>query len=138
MRIQESDTSREMSIKRVILSYSQIGYKKISIKKPYFKREKPKKRTKHQRTERHDIKGVITKAKLKNCYVRIIEIVNERKDIEVQLEIIVPYDCFIKLSFFIISIYLIIYIDINFYWGQERTIYLFIYTYTCIILHSLI
>ena len=32
---------------------------KINIKKSYFKREKLKKGTKHRRTERHDIKGVI-------------------------------------------------------------------------------
>ena len=52
------------------------------MKRPYFKREKPKKGTKHQRTERHDFKRVITNVNNQICYVRIIEIVNERKDIE--------------------------------------------------------
>ena len=55
---------------------------KIIIKKPYFKWKKPKKGAKYQRTERHDIKEVITKANHQICYVRIIEIVNEREDIE--------------------------------------------------------
>ena len=60
---------------------------KINIKKLYFKREKRKKGTKHQRTERHDIKGVVTKAMLQICYVRIIEFTNEIEDIEVLWEI---------------------------------------------------
>ena len=73
---------------------------KINIKKPYFKREKSKKGTKHQkqRAERHDIKGIVTKVKHQVCYVKIIEIVNEREDIEVGQEIRVPYDCVIKLN----------------------------------------
>ena len=71
---------------------------KINIKKPYFKREKPKKGTKHQRAERHDIKGIVTKVKHQVCYVKIIDIVNEREDIEVGQEIRVPYDCVIKLN----------------------------------------
>ena len=71
---------------------------KINIKKPYFKREKPKKGTKHQRAERHDIKGIVTKVKHQLCYVKIIDIVNEREDIEVGQEIRVPYDCVIKLN----------------------------------------
>ena len=89
---------RETNIRIVMLSYEQIGYKKINIKKPYFKREKPKKGTKHQRAERHDIKGIVTKVKHQVCYVKIIEIVNEREDIEVVQEIRVPYDCVIKLN----------------------------------------
>ena len=36
---------------RVILSYSQIRFSVLTLRKLYFKREK---RTKHQRTERHD------------------------------------------------------------------------------------
>ena len=54
---------------------------KINIKKSYLKWDKPKKGTKHQRNERPDIKGVITKVKHKICYARIIEIVNERLEI---------------------------------------------------------
>ena len=71
---------------------------KINIKKPYFKREKPKKGTKHQRAERYDIKGIVTKVKHQVCYVKIIEIVNEREEIEVGQEIRVPYDCVTKLN----------------------------------------
>ena len=66
---------------RVMLSYSQI-YIKIIIKKPYFKRQKPKKGTNNQWFERHDIKGVIINGNHQICYVRIIEIVNERKDMK--------------------------------------------------------
>ena len=36
---------------------------KINTKKPYFKSEKPKKGTKHQRPERNYIKGVVAKVK---------------------------------------------------------------------------
>ena len=43
---------------------------KISIKKLYFKREKPKIGAKHQRTKRHNIKGVVTKVKHQVCYVK--------------------------------------------------------------------
>ena len=38
--------------------------------------------TNHQWTERHNIKGVITNGNHQICYVRLIEIVNERKNIE--------------------------------------------------------
>ena len=62
MRIQESDTLRKMSIIRVMLSYSQIGYQRFNIKKPTSKeRKKPKKGTKYQRMERHYIKGGVIK-----------------------------------------------------------------------------
>ena len=70
---------------------------KINIKKSYPKREKPKKGTMHQKAERHEIKGVVTKAKLQICNLRIIEIANEREDIGAQQEIGVHYDCVIKL-----------------------------------------
>ena len=52
MRIQGSDTSRENEYNEgdVVLITNWIS--KISIKKHYFKREKPKKRIKHQRIER--------------------------------------------------------------------------------------
>ena len=55
---------------------------KISINKPYFKRMKSKKGAKDQRTERYDIKWVITNANYQIYYVRIIEIVNEKEEIE--------------------------------------------------------
>ena len=45
------------------------------------------KRSKYQRTKRHDIKEEVKKVKNKVCFVRIIEIVNEREDIEEQQEI---------------------------------------------------
>ena len=51
---------------------------KFNYKKSYFKQDKQKKGTKHQRNERPDIKGVITKVNYEVCYVRIIEFVNER------------------------------------------------------------
>ena len=105
-----------------MLSYYKLDIN-IIFKKPYFKREKPEKGTRHQRTERHDIKGVITNGNHQICYIRIIEIINERKHIEAHQEIRVPYDCVIKQNkfFIIISIYLIIYIRINFYWGRYMT-----------------
>ena len=49
-------------------------------------------------TEKHYINGVVTKALLQNRNVGIIEIANEREDIEAQQEIGVPYDCVIKLN----------------------------------------
>ena len=57
--------------------------KKIIIKKSYFTKEKPKKETKHQRTYKNVIKGVVTNVKHQVCYSRIIEIVNEWEDVEV-------------------------------------------------------
>ena len=48
---------------------------KLSLRN-HTSREKPKKGTKHQRTERHDIRGVITNGNHQICYIRIIEIVN--------------------------------------------------------------
>ena len=63
-----TENSRKWHIERneynegdVVLLASWIS--KINIKKPYFKREKLKKGTKHQRTERHGIKGIVTKVK---------------------------------------------------------------------------
>ena len=73
---------------------------KIIIKKSYIKREKLKKVAKHQRTERNDIKGVITNANNQICYDRIIEIVNEIENIESQQEIRILDDCVIKLNKF--------------------------------------
>ena len=65
---------------------------------------------------RHDFKVVMTNGNHQICYVRIIEIVNQKENIKAQKEIRVPYDCAIKQNkFFIISIYLIIYIRIIFY-----------------------
>ena len=54
---------------------------KTNIKKSCFKREKPKKGIKHQRTEGYDIKVIVTKVKQKVSYIRIIEIINEAEDI---------------------------------------------------------
>ena len=72
-----------------MLSNSQIGYQKLTLRN-HTPREMPKKGTKHQRTERYDIKGEVTKSKLQICYIKIIEIFNEREDIEAQQEIRVP------------------------------------------------
>ena len=52
---------------------------KFNIKKPYFKREKPKKETKHQRTEWYYIKGIVTKVKHQVWYVRRFEILMKEK-----------------------------------------------------------
>ena len=54
---------------------------KIYIKNPTSK-EETKEGTKHQRTKRHDIKGVVTKAKLQICYVRIIELSIKEKTLK--------------------------------------------------------
>ena len=43
-----------------MLSYSQIEYQKL-ILRSLTSKERNQKKTKHQRTERHDIKGVILK-----------------------------------------------------------------------------
>ena len=71
---------------------------KIDKKKQYFKREKPKKGSKHQRQERHDIRGKITKIKHQVCYVMITEVINSREDIKTDEEIRVSYDCILKIT----------------------------------------
>ena len=71
---------------------------KINLKKQYYNREKLKKGSKHQRHERYDMKGVITKIKHQVCYVKIIDIVNSRDDIKIGEEIRVTYDCIIKIT----------------------------------------
>ena len=76
----------------------------------HISREKPKKGTKHQGTERHYIKGVVAKVKLQVCYVKIFDITNERIDIEAQQEIRAPNDCAIKLIFYYFNIFK------NLYW----------------------
>ena len=84
---------------RVMLPSSQIGYQKSTLRN-HTSREKLKKGTRHQRTERHCIKGVVAKVKPQVCYVRITEITNKREDIEVQQEIRAPYNCVIKIIFY--------------------------------------
>ena len=43
IRIQGSDTSREMGIMRVMLSFSQIGYQKLTLKYPTIKERNQRK-----------------------------------------------------------------------------------------------
>ena len=71
---------------------------KINPKKQFYNREKLKKGNKHQRHERYNMKGVITKIKHPVCYVNIIDIVNSRDDIKIGEEIRVTYDCIIKIT----------------------------------------
>ena len=71
---------------------------KINPKKQYYKREKPKKGSKHERHERYDIKGKVTKIKHQVCYVVITEVINSRDDIKVGEEIRVTYDCILKIT----------------------------------------
>ena len=83
------EISRKWHLERIVYNEGDVVLltkliSKISIKKPLFKREKQKKGTKHQRTKRHDIKGVDTKSKLQLYYDRIIDIVNEREEIKAQ------------------------------------------------------
>ena len=70
----------------------------LNQKKPYFKRIKPIKICKYQRQERFYIKANITKVKHQVCNAEVKEIVNEMKDIEVDQEIRVSYDCIIKIN----------------------------------------
>ena len=64
MKIKGSDTSREINIMRMILFTHKLDIKKLTLRSPTSKeRDKRKKGTKHQRFDRHDIKGVVTKAK---------------------------------------------------------------------------
>ena len=67
-------------------------------KKQYFKREKPKKGSKHQRQERNGIRGKITKIKHQVCYAMITEVINSREDINVDEEIRVSYDWVLKIT----------------------------------------
>ena len=70
-------TPREKkSIMRVMLSYSQIGYQKLTLKGPTSKERNQRKELSIKEL-RDDIKWVVTKTKFQICYVRIIEIVNE-------------------------------------------------------------
>ena len=55
---------REISIIWVMLSDSQTRYQKLILRSYTSKKRNQKKRIKHQRTERYDIKGVVTKEKL--------------------------------------------------------------------------
>ena len=71
---------------------------RLNPKKPYSKREKPTKGSKHQREERFGIKANITIVKHQVCYAEVKEIVNEMEDIEVDQEIRVSYDCIIKIN----------------------------------------
>ena len=73
---------------------------KINPKKQYYNREKSKKVGKHQRNERYDMKGIITKIKHQVCYVKVIDIVNSRDDIKIGEKIRVANDCIIKITFF--------------------------------------
>ena len=77
-----------------------MEFKNLYLETLIQKREKPKKGTKNQRTEKHDIRGVVIKAKLQIWNVRIIEIINQREDIETQQEIRVSYGCVIKLNYY--------------------------------------
>ena len=61
-------------------------------------RDKPKKGGKHQRQERHDIRGKIAKIKLQVCYAMITEVINSREDIKVDEKIRVTYDCILKIT----------------------------------------
>ena len=70
---------------------------RLSQKRPYFKREKPTKGSKHQRHERFGINTNITKVKHQVCYVDVKEIVNEMEDIEVDQEIRASDDWIIKI-----------------------------------------
>ena len=105
-----------------MLSDSQIEYLKLILRN-HTSKEEPKKGTKHKKTEKYDIKGVVSKAKLQICNFRIIENANEREDIEAQQEIRVPYDCVIKLNFYY---YFNIFINLYkyyFYWGRYLGVY---------------
>ena len=48
----------------------------IKPKKPYFKRDKPMKGSKHQRQEGFDIKAIISIVKHQVCYAQILGILN--------------------------------------------------------------
>ena len=70
-------TPREkMSIMRMMLSYSQIGYQKLALRSPTSKERNQRKELSIKEL-RDDIKRVVTKTKFQICYVRIIEIANE-------------------------------------------------------------
>ena len=64
----------------------------------YFWVKRRRKEAKHQRQERHNIRGKITKNKTLVCYVMIAEVINSRGDIKVDEEIRVTYDCILKIT----------------------------------------
>ena len=64
----------------------------VNPKKQYYNREKLKKGSKHQRHERYDMKGIITKIKHRVCYVKIIDIVNLGDNIKIDEEIRVTHE----------------------------------------------
>ena len=55
---------------------------------------------------RHDIEGVTTNGNHNICYIRIIEIFNQREDIKALQEIRIPYDCAIKQINFLLFQYI--------------------------------
>ena len=73
---------------------------KIIPLKKYHNKEKLKKGRKHQRHERYDMKGIITKIKYQVYYVKIIDIFNSRDDIKIVEVIRVTYGCIIKITWF--------------------------------------
>ena len=54
--------------------------------------------SKHQRQERSEIRGKITKTKHQVCYVMITEVMNSREDIKDDEEIRVTYDRILKIT----------------------------------------
>ena len=112
-----NENSRKWDLERnenseVILSFWQIRCQKLTLNNPTQKERNQRKELSIKKTERHDIKGVVTKVNNQVCYIRIIEIFNEREDIEVQKDIRVPNDCVIKLNYYFYYFYILN----NLYW----------------------
>ena len=68
------------------------------VEKSNILRVKPKKGSKNQIQERHDIRRKISKIRHQFCYAMITEIINSRIDIKVDEEIRVTCDCILKIT----------------------------------------
>ena len=53
----------------------------------------------YRRTENHESKRIVTKVKLKVCFTKITEIVNKCEYIEIEREVSVLFNCFVKLKY---------------------------------------
>ena len=78
---QGSGTLRETNIRRVCCFTNKLDIK-INLKSILQKKEKSKKGTKHQGTERHNIKGVVTKVKTKYAMLKLLRLSMKEKELK--------------------------------------------------------
>ena len=83
LKNQIGDTSRETSIRKVVLLYSQIKHQNIALISNILKIEKNNKELNIEKIEKYDIREVVIKVIRHVCNVRNSEIINKREDIKI-------------------------------------------------------